>query len=304
MPEVVEVLITSQYLKYNYLNKTINKIIIHSGKYTKENMTGFDEIKNMVPFNIKDISSKGKILYFILESLKDGKIVYCISTFGLVGSWTEEQLKHSHIEFNLGKESIWYSDHRNFGNLYFYSSKTDFENKLNEREFDVLRESFDESIIKNQIKKLIDKNNKNKTKKIVEVLLEQDVGKAICSGIGNYLSAEILYHAKISPHKTLEEIFHDDNLIKNLTYSMKYITKLSYMSSVMGYMEQYKNFKKKHIELFKEGEIIEYHPDVDIGEDEFDFHVYQQKEDSYGNLIKAERIIKTRTTYWSPSVQH
>ena len=125
----------------------------------------------------------------------------------------------------------------------------------------------------------------------------------IGSGIGNYLSAEILYDAKISPHRTVEEIYNDDKLIKKLTKSIKLIIKLSYYCNYIGYMERFEDFKKIHDKLVENKKINNYHPNVNIKNKKFLFNVYRQKLDKNKNKVKGEKIINGRTTYWVPKVK-
>jgi len=47
-----------------------------------------------------------------------------------------------------------------------------------------------------------------------------------------------------------------------------------------------------------------YHNDVKLKKDDiFEFKVYRQDEDPYGNEVKGDKIITGRTTYWSPIIQ-
>jgi len=87
------------------------------------------------------------------------------------------------------------------------------------------------------MKNYIFKNNKkNKTrynKEIVRVLMEgQKKDNGIGSGLGNYLTVEILYNAKISPYKKLGEIYDSKKLTKSLSNSIKYIVKLCFLTKV------------------------------------------------------------------------
>ena len=63
------------------------------------------------------------------------------------------------------------------------------------------------------------------------------------------------------------------------------------------------DFSSKHQKLIKNGKLPNYYPKVKLKENEFDFLVYGQNEDPYGNTIKKDKIIKGRTTYWVPNVQ-
>jgi len=298
MPEVVEVLITSQYLEYKFLNKKIKKINILSGKYSKKEPQGYHNFLTKLPVKIISIKSKGKLLYFTLQNDKNEEF-YIISTFGLSGSWSMIKNDYSHIEFKLENSTMWYSDFRNFGNIYFLDSKKELYKRLTSKAPDLLQEKYNDDFIKKRIEKLMNKKNYPQ-KEIVKILMEQEDNNAIGSGIGNYLVAEILYDAKISPHKTLVEIYNNDKLIKSLTKSIKYITKLSYTTSINEYIGQYKEFYN----YIKKCKYYKFHDDIKLKKnDKFFFKVYRQKNDKNGNIVKAERIIKTRTTYWVPLIQ-
>ena len=115
---------------------------------------------------------------------------------------------------------------------------------------------------------------------------------------GNYLVAEILYRAGISPYRSSSQLLDDD--IQRLEYWIKYIVKLSYMDNHIGYMvnleEEQSKIKRKN-----------YHPTIKLKEKTFKFLVYRQKKDHYGNPVHADKIVgpegKKRTTYWVPAIQ-
>jgi len=130
-------------------------------------------------------------------------------------------------------------------------------------------------------------------KPVMEILTDQ---KKVGSGIGNYLIAEILYHAKISPHRKCNTLTDDE--IKELTYYIKFMIKLCYLnggSEYMGHLEK---------ETAKTPR-VNYHPDIQVKNDtdEFLLSVYRQKKDPLGNKVKAEKGGKGRTIYWVPAVQ-
>ena len=125
------------------------------------------------------------------------------------------------------------------------------------------------------------------------VLMDQ---KKVGSGIGNYLAAEILYRAKISPHRLASSLTEEE--IKDLTYWIKYMTKLCYVDNHIGYM----------VDLEEEANKIDrvnYHPSIKLKKEEFEFQVYGLKKDPLGNPVKADKgIVKGRTTYWVPKIQN
>ncbi len=117
--------------------------------------------------------------------------------------------------------------------------------------------------------------------------------KLLGSGIGNYLVAEILYRAKISPHKLISDF--DKELSYKLSKSIKYTVKLSYISNKTGYMFNLEPYLDNH--KFKN-----YHQDVEIN-DRFKFLVYGKTKDPFGNNVTREKIIDGRTTHWVKKLQ-
>jgi formamidopyrimidine-DNA glycosylase len=85
----------------------------------------------------------------------------------------------------------------------------------------------------------------NKTKNITVFLTDQKM----LSGIGNYLKSEILYYAKISPYKNLEDL--SIHKIEKLYEAIKIVPRISYnynglsTSNRKGYFDsQLKVYKK------------------------------------------------------------
>jgi hypothetical protein len=132
--------------------------------------------------------------------------------------------------------------------------------------------------------------------------LKQDIKDGIASGIGNYLLCEILYRAKISPHRQMADL--SDHELTTLANMIKYVTKLCYMANTTGYMKKLADFIPKHVEKVEDGIFPNYHPEVKIKKGEvFEFMVYGRKSDDYGNEVQADKIVDDRTTYWVPVVQ-
>ena len=138
-----------------------------------------------------------------------------------------------------------------------------------------------------------------------KILMNQDLQTGIGSGIGNYLCCEILYRAKLSPHRSLHSLTDED--INNLCYWIKYTMKLAYYNNHIKYIEKISDtFIENHRLGILSGNYPDYHNDIKLKESaKFKFLVYQNKEDKYGNIVSADRTINPgRTTYWVKSVQH
>jgi formamidopyrimidine-DNA glycosylase len=116
----------------------------------------------------------------------------------------------------IDDHNIWFDDVRNFGTLKFVLDMKLLAKKLSKLGHDPLKRDLDCPHFKSMIKK-------KKKKTIAQVLMNQSV----ISGIGNYLKAEILYAARVSPHrecdsltdKELGRICKYTNQIMNTSYN-------------------------------------------------------------------------------------
>lgn len=284
MPEGAEVALTAEILNNFCKGKSIRQIYINSGRYTKKIPDNFNEFQNYLPLKIKKIDSKGKFLWF--ECIEKNNVSWFIwNTFGLTGAWsfTEDKFTRISLELNT-EEKIYFTDLRNFGTLKFVNNKFEMKKKLRSLGPDFLKcDNLN-----------LDKISKYNTP-IVQLLMDQ---KKIGSGLGNYLVAEILYKAKISPHRLGVNMSDDD--ILHLTYWIKYIIKKAYLYNNTKYVSHIQN-------LLKNKSYKNYHPEIKIKEKKFNFSVYKKKKDPYGNDVIGEKIVgngsNKRTTYWVPDVQ-
>ena len=323
MPEVVEVCLTAQWLNEKVSNKELNQINVLGGRYSRHALNGLSYISKNGPFKINNINSKGKFLWFDLSD-KHGNHYYILNRFGLGGEWGLSKQKHSAVQLNItdtengSKNNIYlyFSDPRNFGTIEIVNNEHELNNILNDMGSDLLKTNFTNQELYERIKKYITRGtNKIITSrgntKIIEVLMNQSESKGIGCGLGNYLSVEILYDCKISPHKTITELYSNKQLIYDLANSIKRIIKLSYLNSDIGYFEYLDkdmvNYIKKLRDDIKKNphHIYNYYPEIKINtSDKFMFNVYRKKNDPFGNLIQADKIITGRTTYWCPTIQN
>lgn len=305
MPEGVEICITADYLNYELKNMLITEFSIVSGRYTHESIKGLKFFEP--PYKIDIINSKGKLLWFELSDPKNAsRKMYILNTLGLTGGWSLSELsgETTRIKISCVKNGIvktsYYSDQRNFGTFEITDDVHVFNKRINAIAMDLLKSDYDYKVIKTSIDHIISSRNNKGNMPIVVLLMEQKRG--IGSGLGNYLTSEILYHAKISPKREIKNLTDDD--IKILTDSIKYIIKLAYVNNQVGYMTRFANFSKTHKRLLKDKILPNYHPKVKLGRDKFDFKVYRRKVDPFGNKVIADKIIKGRSTYWVPAIQN
>lgn len=296
MPEVCEVCLTSQYLKKIIGDSIININVVH-GRYLKTPIKGLSDLT--YPMVVTDIQTKGKFMWMSLEH--ENESIYLLNTFGLTGRWSFDKLDHVSVVFTLQKKQkkydLYFDDIRNFGTIEFTKDVKKIGKKLDLLGDDLLRSNYSSNDIQERIASI-----KNQKKKIVVVLMTQDKKNGIGSGLGNYLVPEILYMAKLSPHRTIESLTKKD--IVNLTNAIKTTLYLCYNYNTTDYVDHLKKFLATHKKYVLSGKFPDFHVSHKNSEKNNEFKVYRRKTDDDGHKVIGERIIKGRTTYWVPDVQH
>lgn len=284
MPEGPEIALTAEILNKKLRNKTLVSFDFISGRYVtgRTQPKGFDKFNELLPMKLTKVDSKGKLMWMEFKTT-DGDHWYMWNTFGMTGMWSFFEPRSCRAMLTFSDDTVaYYSDQRNFGTFVFTDDVENLNKKLSELPPDLLKDPD------------VDFSKLTTYKKpIVDILTDQ---KHIGSGIGNYLIAEILYRAKLSPHRFASSLTEDE--VQNLNYWIAYMLKLSYESNNIGYM----------INLTKEASKIKrhiYHPDIKIkkSDKDFDLKVYQKKKDPLGNKVTAEEIRKGRTMWWVKAVQ-
>lgn len=321
MPEIVEVRKFADIIKHNVLGTQLIAINILKGRYTKKAFDGFQLLQSSLPATIEAINTKGKFIYITLKSV-NGKTLYLFNTLGLTGGWTvkasrkndlkekdhirifkksdneyyaypvvweyisnnnisewfERALNHLNVEFITDSGKVFYFyDQLSFGTLKIIETKTELDKKLKELGIDMMDETITFEIFKKQITKGINKN-----KPIGNVIVNQK----LISGIGNYLRADALYMAKISPFRKVENI--TDKEMELLFESIK--------SLIWGDYNRKEGIKKGLVDK-----------DIKIpGDYNRDFFVYRYDKDINGKEIKKEELyegIQKRFIFWIPEIQ-
>lgn len=267
MPEGPELKIICDNLN-NYLsNKSIHKLTINSGRYFPESRhpEHYQDFINSLPLRIIDISVKGKLLYFILEN---NWII--LNTMGMSGKWTKHHQNHCHItlEYDNGK-TLWFCDIRRFGTIKFLKSIEQLDKKLKSLGPDMLSGD----VTFEDFEKIA---QKYPNKYVTQFMMDQK----IISGCGNYIKAESLYRAMISPHKKMNQINNKDLL--TLFNQIKYVINASYQS---------------------QGATIANFENVDKETGGFTFLVYGRNTDDFGHTIIHETTQDGRTTHWVEEIQ-
>lgn len=290
MPECPEIYIMSLYLKECVMDKKIKSISV----FDKENPK-MKKIKTRLIDNntVNNIRTKGKLLWFELSNN-----IYITCSFGLEGYWAyNEEAPYIKLTITLDDDTkLYYCDKLNYGTIEILNEENLLDEKLNKLSPDILQTEMTDSELKNIIIEYI-KKLKNREKNIVKVLMEQN---NIVSGIGNYLVAEILYCAKINPHRSITDL--SSNEIQHLAHCMRKIVKNSYYHHNNRYTKHYNYFMQSFQQKINDKKYNEFHNDVKILKN-FTLQVYRQKSDRKGNIVITDKIIAGRTTYWCPAVQ-
>jgi formamidopyrimidine-DNA glycosylase len=296
MPEGPEVLITAQFLDSKIRNKIIESITLTSSK----KYNSIDIVKNN-EFKVEKVDSKGKFLWMVLKNIDNNESIYLMNWFGLKGRWQFNCEKDDYCRLKMVIKSktqkgktydLYFVDSIGYGNIEITNDYSKLQKKLNDLAPDIIKSN----ISNNELYDIIKKNNSRKN--IVKVLMEDQ--KAIVSGIGNYMIAEILYDAKINPHRNLNDL--SDNEKMQLAKSIRKIGKYAYYVNTTDYVDYLSAFMKTHSKKIDNGIFPNYHADIKP-KHEFIFNAYKKKYDSIGNPITTDSIIKERTIYWAPNVQ-
>lgn len=262
MPESAEVRYISSYINERFSNKKLKQMTILQGRYVNhappDNLNSFIE---QFPIRLIEVRVKGKVLFFYFEN------GWClISKLGLMGWWYADDDEPTWrksipcVVFSFGDHKLYYSDNIGYGTITLTNDTDRIDKEINKLAPDIIDVNY--SDIKDRISKI------KKNKKIEDVLVDQ---KAIVSGIGNYIKAEVLYSCKISPLRTVGHIT-DREWTCIINKSKKIINRqMEAMESPDDYMDQ--------------------------------MLVYQKKTDRLGNPVKIHKTKTGRTTHWVPNVQ-
>lgn len=286
MPEGVEVRISAELIKPLVVGKQVRRVAVgENSRYAGKLPKGLAEFQdsfwdqsgaiNIInECKIVDVQVRGKFMYW---TFSNGW--YMFSTFGMTGQWSPEAGNHVCFEMKLvdypgmDRSEVYFNDPRHFGTLQFTNNKDDLRDKLNDLGWDPLNQGMAE-IWTNYVAGVCSKKNKP----IGQLLMDQ----GIFAGVGNYIRAEALYLAKISPWRQA-----------NLMKKEEVVTLCQALADVMN--ESYSH----------QGATILTYKDAYGAEGKYSscFKVYGQATDPLGNPIIKEETPEGRTIHWCPTIQ-
>lgn len=230
MPEASEVRLTTEYLQSVLKGKYISSWIFSGGRYTDDPPDGFEEFDEALPLRVDDIECKGKFIYFTLSD--EDKQYFIFHSLMMTGRW---QVRYDDyckwfVEYGDSEDSeklstLWFRNPRALATLRFTSSQQELTDKLNSLGPDILREEFKLPLFKTLVEQYKGRN-------ITSFLMDQ----GILSGCGNYIKAEALYYAKISPlrrmstltEREIERLYEGVRIIPRLAYNNKGVSLRDY----------------------------------------------------------------------------
>lgn len=174
------------------------------------------DVSNIIGVELGSITAYGKKVLFN-SAHHDYPVI--ISSLGLEGHWIliDDWMKaksYPHVSFifvlnnkasgkrDVNKKYLIYADSRHFGLLSIAHNDKEFQFFMK----DVGPSWIQSSITLDQFLGVIRNRRFKADKRIVDFLVEQKY----FSGIGNYMRSEILYLAKISPHRPLNTLSNTD----------------------------------------------------------------------------------------------
>ncbi len=298
MPEVIEVRKYADFIRSRVLGKSLQDIIIQGGRYKKH---GSDDLRDVdLPSKVTSVENKGKFMYIGFQS---GQFIGV--TLGLSGGWmfqskrpkrlewgldpgydlTEQDIqedpylqktiRHINVVFVFPNGELYFYDTLSFGTLKLFSSQEELDLKLKTLGPDIMDPDFEVSVFEDQL-------NKYPSKPIGNVLMNQKV----VSGVGNYLRADALWLAKISPFRKVKDL--ESSEVKRLFH---------YLRSLIW--NQYNRTRGIRLGIVKKSDK---RPE-DYGRD---FFVYQEDTDIHGNTVTKQKLYEgsqVRHIFWVKEVQ-
>ena len=237
MPEGAEVRIISEGLSQKVGVRKITNVTALSGRYTKKQISGLDIlcelIKEKGSVKVTGVGVKGKLIFWILSDE-----TFLLNTLGMTGDWSkDENHKYARVKFDFKEgDPVYFVDMRNFGTIKFIKGRRKFLEKLESLGPDMLNEDV---TFENFALSLDRKPHWT----IARALMNQ----GIISGVGNYVKAESLYRAKISPHRVVGSLSSSE--MKSLNEAVKVVLRQAYAcrgASIRNYRDTDESRVQQH----------------------------------------------------------
>lgn len=195
----------------DFLTKTLTKdgkwlLFVGAMRYGDKFSNDLELLSPALRFPVLDIFSKGKEVYIVFYNG-----ISIRGHLGMDGCWSTEMQPNSHFMFEFAETleqsgtelkttKIYYVNSR-FGEFDIFTSYEMLAISLNR-----IKSGFTGRYILSPEEWVESMSKFSKTKLLRSLLMDQ---KELCSGIGNYLLAEILYHARLHPNVRVGQLSPD-----------------------------------------------------------------------------------------------
>lgn len=200
-----------------FVGMTIREAFVISGRYARGSL----DLSKMINAQIMRVIVKGKLLAFVLSSNEE--VFAALSTLGMTGEWCAVHAPFTRIELTLtgaGEQTLYFNDPRNFG-TFKVVSYTEMRRKFAELGPDIMTsKNMWGTIAFPDFKARIARFGKTLT--LAEGLLDQ----RIVSGAGNYIRADAMFLARMSPHRPISGLSDDE--LRLIWHAMHTIAVSSY----------------------------------------------------------------------------
>jgi DNA-formamidopyrimidine glycosylase len=267
MPEYPEVKIIARQIDLlTYKSNLISiKVVKSAPEIFKKRVRTLNNALRKFEITLDETTSRGKYIYTKLKT--PTLIKYIVSHLMLKGQWRTEKQTYSTVSIETHSRDdkplkLWFGDSMKLAKIELLTQK-EFDNFLAEQGPPLDEMTFAEF-----------KNAAHNARMAGDFLMDQSK----IAGIGNYLRAEILYDAKISPRRKCNSL--DSIELHRLFNSIKKIPK-EVLSS---------NGSDKYIDILG-------------ATGKYKMKVYGRKLDPSGNKITVS-VVGGRKIFWVPKLQH
>ena len=285
-PEGPELRITTEWLQAHFANTLILNIVYNQHSSLGKNGTS-NGLLDHYPLKVISITCKGKHMIWTCQT-RDNNVIYFHNHLGMSGRWCLTEGSHSNMHLVIqDKGNLYFDDVRRFADFSIIYSLSALESKLKDVGTDLMDLAINyyngqiEPLKAAQLKWLnlfqkIKNNYRSKNKCIYVLLMEQKH----FSGLGNYLTAEVLYNCQVSPERKVSEI-PPDKVIQLFNKAIEII----YLSYRYGGLTV-KDF---------------WDPEGRVGR--YPRKVYGKSVDPNGNKVIKTKFSNGRTCHWVPDIQ-
>ncbi len=239
-----------------------------------------------LPLKVLEVYARGKRVLFVME-----RGIF-VTFLGMTGRWTwsltEGVMPHLSFTFSRTSDSgldeevrvLHYLDVRKFGMVSYYIEYVPFQKYFSSIGPDMLSEppTFEKYL--QTMREVCEKRAKrgNKVLTLTGWLLDQKY----YSGVGNYLKSEILYFARLDPHRGINQLT-DEEVFRMYQCTLD-VMKLSYFNGGLTISDYWS-------------------PDGNPGTYQCMIYMRAGQRDVHGFEIKSYKD-DGRTTFWVPELQH